>query len=66
MSAIAKSYWRSVQRGARTFAAVPDSQKEAVRALARADVEAGLLDRETFLELIGGESGEEADGTGSD
>ena len=35
MSAIAKSYWRSIQRGVRAFAAVPASQKEAVRVLAR-------------------------------
>jgi len=55
MSAIAKSYWRSVQRGARAFAAVPDSQREAVRALARADVEAGLLDRAAYRDFIGEE-----------
>lgn len=55
MNAIAKSYWRSIQRGARTFAAVPDSQKEAVRILARADVEAGLLDRTAYQEFIGEE-----------
>lgn len=55
MSAIAKSYWRSIQRGARAFAAVPDSQKEAVCILARADVEAGLLDRTAYQEFIGEE-----------
>lgn len=55
MSVIAKSYWRSIQRGARAFAAVPDSMKEAVRALARADVEAGLLDRTAYQEFIGEE-----------
>lgn len=52
MNAIAKSYWRSIQRGSRTFAAVPDSQKEAVRILARADVEVGLLDRTEYQEFI--------------
>ena len=61
MSAIAKSYWRSVQRGARSFAAVPDSQKEAVRALARADVEAGALDREAYRKLTGEDYGKEPD-----
>lgn len=55
MNAIAKSYWRSIQRGARAFAAVPDSQKEAVRALARVDVEAGLLDWTAYQEFIGEE-----------
>lgn len=53
MSAIAKSYWRSIQRGARAFVAVPDSLKDAVRALARTDVEAGLLDREAYQDFIG-------------
>lgn len=55
MNAIAKSYWRSIQRGSRTFAAVPASQKEAVRVLARADVEAGLLDRAAYQDFIGEE-----------
>lgn len=53
MNAIAKSYWRSIQRGTRAFAAVPPNQQDAVRALARADVEAGLLDREAYQEFIG-------------
>ncbi len=53
MSAIAKSYWRSIQRGARTFSAVPDKQKDAVRELARADVATGLLAREAYQDFIG-------------
>lgn len=55
MNAIAKSYWRSVRRGVRAFAAVPASQKEAVRVLARADVETGLLDRAAYQDFIGEE-----------
>lgn len=53
MSAIAKSYWRSIQRGTRAFAAVPSNQRDAVRALARADVEAGLMDQDTYRDFIG-------------
>lgn len=59
MSAIAKSYWRSIQRGTRTFAAVPPRQQNAVKALARADVEAGLLDQEAYQGFIGEAYGEE-------
>lgn len=59
MSAIAKSYWRSIQRGTRAFEAVPDSVKEEVRVLARADVETGELDREEYRVLIGEDFPEE-------
>lgn len=52
-TAIARIYWRSVQRGARAFGAIPDNLKDTVRALARADVEAGILDREAYLGLTG-------------
>ena len=55
MSAIAKSYWRSIQRGTRAFEAVPDSMKDEVRALARADAAAGLLTGEQYRELVGEE-----------
>ena len=61
MNAIAKSYWRSIQRGIRSFEAVPDSLKDEVRALACADVEAGVLARETWQDLTGGELSEETD-----
>ena len=44
MNAIAKSYWRSIQRGVRAFGAVPEAMQDAVRGLAQADVEAGTLD----------------------
>lgn len=54
MSTIAKSYWRSIQRReVRTFDDIPDSVKDEVRALARADVEAGTLDRKEYRVLIG-------------
>ena len=53
MSAIAKSYWRRIQWGPRTFDAIPDSVKDEVRALAHADVENGTLDREEYRTLIG-------------
>lgn len=53
MNAVAKSYWRSIRRGVRAFPAVPMALKDAVRALARADVEAGALDIGSYRELIG-------------
>ena len=34
---MAKIYWRSIQRGARAFADIPESMKAAVKALALAD-----------------------------
>lgn len=60
MSALAKSYWRSIQRGTRAFGAIPDRMKEPVRALARADLEAGALDAEAYRALTGDEPGEAA------
>ncbi len=59
MNAVAKSYWRSIQRGTRTFGAVPDSMKDAVRELAREDVKAGVLDQESYREFIGEDYPEE-------
>lgn len=50
---LAKSYWRSVKRGARSFDAVPDGLKDKVRALAEAEVEAGTLTEQRYAELIG-------------
>jgi len=38
---IARSYWRSLLRGTRTFENVPDALKEAVLALAREAAERG-------------------------
>lgn len=63
MNAIAKSYWRSIQRGTRAFSAVPEAMKDAVRELARADVESGALDGDAYRNFIGEEyaSGGDAD-----
>ena len=40
---IAYSYWRSIQRGARTFASIPAELKPDVKTIARDDVAAGIL-----------------------
>lgn len=53
MNAIAKSYWRSIQRGVRAFGAVPEAMQDAVRGLAQADVEAGTLDADAYRDFIG-------------
>ncbi len=60
MNAIAKSYWRSIQRGVRAFGAVPEAMQDAVRGLAQADVEAGTLDADAYRDFIGEEYGAEA------
>ena len=61
MSAIAKSYWRSIQRRTRAFEAVPDSLKDEVRALAQADVLAGLMEPQAYRDLIGEEYAPDGD-----
>ena len=53
VKAIAHSYWRSIKRGTRTFESVPDSVKEDVRTLARADVEDGVITAEQYEQYIG-------------
>jgi hypothetical protein len=50
---MAKIYWRSIQRGARDFADIPESMKDAVKALAMADVVAGEITAEQYKEFIG-------------
>lgn len=50
---MAKIYWRSIQRGARDFADIPESMKDAVKALAMADVAAGEITAEQYKEFIG-------------
>lgn len=51
---IAKSYWRSIQRGTRTFGNLPDEEvKSLVRALAQAEVQAGTLTEARYEALIG-------------
>ena len=53
VKAIAHSYWRSIKRGTRTFESIPASVKEDVRALAQADVEAGVITPEEYEQYIG-------------
>lgn len=62
---LVKSYWRSMKRGARSFEAVPDGLKEKVRALAVAEVKAGILTDNDYAELIGEVGTDDAD-TGTD
>lgn len=57
---IAKSYWRSIQRGVRTLEDVPETLQEAVKGLARADVERGLLDADAYRDFIGEDFGPQA------
>lgn len=53
IKAIAYSYWRSIQRGNRTFDSIPKSVKEDVRTLAREAVEAGQITAEEYMDYIG-------------
>ena len=53
VKAIAHSYWRRVQDGARAFESVPEPVREDVRTLAREDVRAGKLSPERFGQLTG-------------
>ena len=50
---IAKSYWRSIKRGTKTFEQVPEALKEDVKALAREDVESGAITAEQYEQYIG-------------
>lgn len=53
VKAIAHSYWRRIKAGARTFESVPASVKDDVRALAAADVEAGVITPDEYADYIG-------------
>ena len=53
VKAIANSYWRSIKRGARTFENIPDSVKDDVRTLAKADVVDGVITTEQYEQYIG-------------
>ncbi len=53
MTAVAKSYWRSVKRGTRRFHEVPEAVRDDVLALARQDVAAGAISAERYAALIG-------------
>ena len=51
---MAKIYWRTIKRGTRSFADLPnESMKEQVKALAMQDVADGELSAERYKELIG-------------
>lgn len=53
IKAIAHSYWRLIKAGTRTFESVPVSVQADVIALARTDVENGVITAEQFKEFIG-------------
>lgn len=61
MNAVAKSYWRSIQRGVRVLQDVPENLRETVKGLARADVEHGLLDTDAYLDFTGEDYKTDAD-----
>lgn len=50
---MAKIYWRTIKRGTRTFADVPEALKAEVKALAQADVANGVITAEQYAEFIG-------------
>lgn len=50
---MAKIYWRTIKRGARTFAEVPSNLQEEVRALAKQDVIDGVITAEDYKKFIG-------------
>lgn len=50
---MAKIYWRTIKRGTRTFADVPENLQDAIKALALAEVETGTITTEQFREYIG-------------
>ncbi len=49
---MAKIYWRTIKRNARNFSDVPEELKEAVKALAKADVENGIITQTLYETLI--------------
>lgn len=67
VKAIAHSYWRSIKRGTRTFASVPDKVKEDVRVLAQMDVQDGVITTGEYEAFIGEPwTGGDTDGTETD
>lgn len=50
---MAKIYWRTIKRGTRTFEDVPENLKDAIKALALAEVEDGEITAEQYKEYIG-------------
>lgn len=57
---IAKSYWRSIKRGTKTFDAVPSELKPYVKDLAGEDVRNGVITPEQYEAYIGAPYGEAA------
>lgn len=55
VKAIAHSYWRRIKAGARKFANVPDSVKDDIRTLAKAEVQEGAITPEEYFDFIGEE-----------
>ena len=53
VKAIAYSYWRRIKAGARTFDKTPEELKEDVKALAKQDVESGVITAADYERLIG-------------
>lgn len=53
IKAIAYSYWRSIQRGNRTYESVPTGIQPDVKELARQDVEKGAITAEQYRAYIG-------------
>ena len=50
---MAKIYWRTIKRGARAFADIPENMKAEVKALALAEVEDGIITKEQYEEITG-------------
>ena len=53
VKAIAYSYWRSIKRGTREFAKIPDNVKDDVRYLAKQEVVNGDINEEDYAKYIG-------------
>ena len=50
---MAKIYWRTIKRGTRTLAEVPENLREEVKALAKQDVIDGVIHKDQYKEFIG-------------
>ena len=52
---MAKIYWRTIKRGTRTLADVPETLKEEVREIAKQEVVEGTITSEQYKYYIGEE-----------
>ena len=50
---VAKSYWRSILRGTRTFSVLPAEMRSAVREVARQETASGAVTPEQYAQAIG-------------